>query len=124
MYGYELGSPETDSKSYEYLKVISELVRVLKSKGILLLTFPYGIFENHGFFQQFDEEMLRRITIDLGNKGDTEKYFFKYLKDGWVVCSQTDCNESKSYNPHTGIGKGTDGAAHSRSICCIKFIKE
>lgn len=124
IYGYNL-QPNTEStkKSYEYLKVIDELIRVLKSGGQLLLTFPYGQFENHGFFQQFDEEMVKKITDFMGLIGKHKEEFIIYSKNGWRFDKQENCNHSLSYNPHTGKGKGEDGAAHCRCVCCITFIK-
>lgn len=125
MYGYDLKSTldSVTNKSYEYLKVIDELLRVLKTNGQLLLTFPYGKFENHGFFQQFDNEMVKKIIEKMDCLGEYELTFFKYLSEGWVITSQEDCNDSESFNPHTQIGKKDDFAAHSRAICCMKFIK-
>ena len=125
MYGYDLKSTLelVSNKSYEYVKVIKELLRVLKSDGQLLLTFPYGKFENHGFFQQFDDEMVAIITDLMKNSGKYELFFFKYLPDGWIFANQEECNDSESFNPHTQIGKKDDFAAHSRAICCVKFIQ-
>jgi SAM-dependent methyltransferase len=125
IYGYDLKSTLdlVTNKSYEYLKVIDELLRVLKTNGQLLLTFPYGKFENHGFFQQFDDEMVKKIIGKMDRLGECELTFFKYLSEGWVIASQEDCNDSESFNPHTQIGKKDDFAAHSRAICCMKFIK-
>lgn len=125
IYGYKVDNYHKDSqsKSYEYLKAIQEMLRVLKKGGKLLLTFPYGKFENHGFFQQLDEEMLDRILVLFKEVGKYELSFFRYLPNGWAVCQKEDCNDLVSYNPHTGQGKGTDGAAHCRSICCIEFEK-
>ncbi|MEM4736745.1 MAG: class I SAM-dependent methyltransferase [Nitrososphaeria archaeon] len=112
-----------NTKSYEYIKAIAEMLRVLKKGGIMLLTFPYGKFENHGFFQQFDEEMLNRVLDILAREGSYTTTFFRYLPQGWVTCKQEECENVEAYNPHTGKGKGTDGAAHCRSICCIQFHK-
>jgi SAM-dependent methyltransferase len=125
MYGYDLESTinVNSKKSYEYLKVIDELTRVLKPKGQLLLTFPFGRFENHGFFQQLDADMVEKIIQSMKVIGNYKSIFFKYLPQGWEVVKQEDCEDSESYNPHTKIGKGDDFAAHSRAICCIKFIK-
>jgi SAM-dependent methyltransferase len=124
IYGYNLDhNTQSEIKSYEYLKAIEELVRVLKDGGQLLLTFPYGKFENHGFFQQFDKEMVERLVLIFENIGVFYCEFFKYKKSGWVTSTQNDCNNEESYNPHTGKGKKDDGAAHSRAICCIKFVK-
>uniref|UniRef100_UPI004047EE5B methyltransferase domain-containing protein n=1 Tax=Algoriphagus sp. TaxID=1872435 RepID=UPI004047EE5B len=125
MYGYDLKSNLNVelNKSYEYIKVIEELLRVLKNNGQLLLTFPFGKFENHGFFQQFDSEMLGKIIDKIKDFGNYEYCFFKYLPEGWIIASQENCSDSESFNPHTQIGKKEDFAAHSRAICCIKFIK-
>jgi len=123
MYGYDLSHVTNKNKSYEYLKVIAEISRVLKPQGTAMITFPYGIFENHGFFQQYDNEMVGRMRNELDANGQTTLTFFKYSKEGWAVSKQENCEDATSYNPHTGLGKGTDGAAHSRCICCIKFIK-
>ena len=113
-----------EKKSYEYLIAVKEMIRVLKQKGVFLLTFPFGKFENHGFFQQLDSEMLQRITEYMEQNGEVEKNFFKYENNQWNVSDQESCKEEESYSPHTGRGKGTDGVAHSRSICCLKFIKK
>lgn len=123
IYGYDITRTKEEKKSYEYLKAIQEMERVLKKGGTLLLTFPYGKFEHHGFFQQFDAEMLGRLLDLLKDKGNYELSFFRYLPQGWIFCSQDDCKDIESFNPHTGRGKGNDGAAHCRGICCIKFIK-
>lgn len=125
MYGYDLKSTLgiVTNKNYEYLKVINELLRVIKINGQLLLTFPFGRFENHGFFQQLDEEMLEKITNKMDFLGNYELTFFKYLPEGWIISTQEDCKESESFNPHTQKGKKYDFAAHSRAICCVKFNK-
>ncbi len=67
--------------------------------------------------------MLDGILSMISKHGTFELDFFKYLKDGWVFSDQSSCDEALSFNPHTGKGKGTDGAAHSRAICCIHFQK-
>lgn len=124
LYGYDIkNSSKNEKKSYDYLKVINELYRVLNFGGVLLLTFPFGIFENHGFFQQFDSEMVDRIRNYFNEKGEMQIDFLKYSKEGWNFRNEDDCKNAVSYNPHTGKGKGDDGAAHCRSVCCIKFSK-
>jgi hypothetical protein len=123
IYGHHF-TAETN-KNYEYIKVIIELIRVLKSSGHLLLTFPYGQYENHSFFQQFDHEMLSGIQEILKPLGIiNETIFFKYSNDGWVISGQNEVDNCQSYNPHTGIGRFNDNAAHSRAVCCIDFIKD
>jgi SAM-dependent methyltransferase len=124
IYGYDLPqSVKAGEKSIEYLKAISEMLRVLKSKGKLLITVPFGIHEHHGFFQQFDIDMITKAKDLLEASGRFEVTYFRYINAQWEISNCEDCNESISYNPHTGAGKGDDGAAHSRSIACISFYK-
>jgi SAM-dependent methyltransferase len=122
IYGYS-GQQTIGHKSYEYLKAVAELIRALKPNGKLLLTFPFGKYEYHGFFQQFDEEMLQRILELFDGNGSYNLDFFKYEKEGWRFADRSELHAIQSYNPHTGIGKLDDGAAHCRSIACIEFIK-
>jgi len=125
MYGYEaVNAAHGIKKSYSYLLAVAEMVRVLKNGGRLLITVPFGKFENHGFFQQFDEDMIVRLTNELTGKGSWETTFFKYLPTGWTQSILSECLNAESFNPHTGIGKKDDGAAHSRAIGCIAFTKK
>lgn len=124
IYGYELEKiKDLKNKSYEYLKVIDELIRVLKPKSKLLLTFPYGKFDNYGFFQQFDAEMVGKIFEKFSATGSFKDDYLLYSQNGWQFKTADECKDSISYNPHNGQGKGTDGAAHCRCVCCIEFIK-
>lgn len=124
IYGYKDENPRDYSqKSFEYLKAVSEFLRVLKSGGTLLITVPFGKFESHGFFQQFDHQMKAEITNLLQSHGVVKENFFKYTPGGWIFSKEADCADAESFNPHTGKGKGEDGAAHSRAIFALEFVK-
>ncbi len=122
IYGYKTKNT-IGAKSYEYLRAVSEMIRVLKPGGKLLITFPFGRYEYHGFFQQFDTEMLQRILDYFEGKGKLSVVFFKYERQGWRFADMSELFDSVSYNPHTGRGKLDDGAAHCRSVACVEFIK-
>ncbi|MEZ4722857.1 MAG: methyltransferase domain-containing protein [Flavobacteriales bacterium] len=124
IYGYQVDDiAKSQTKSYEYLKAIAEMVRILRPGGRILMTFPFGIFEDHGFFQQFDQEMVDRLDTLFSSSGQVKYDYLSYTKSGWQFSEADKCSNAKSFNPHTGIGKGNDGAAHSRAICCIEFTK-
>jgi SAM-dependent methyltransferase len=124
IYGYNNREAKpSDRKSYEFLNAVSELVRVLKPDGKLLITVPFGKFENHGFFQQFDIEMKNRMMDSLKPYGKVQDYYFKYTSGGWVMSNEQETSSCESYNPHTGKGKGTDGAAHCRGILAVEMKK-
>lgn len=122
IYGY------TESKSVtkdlpEYIKAVLELCRVLKSNGRLVITFPFGKKINYGYFQQFNSDMVREILDVLTLSGSIGTTFFQYVDGGWNLSNEQRCKEAEAYNPHTGQGKGNDGAAHSRAICCLEYTK-
>lgn len=124
IYGYNLEQTNNgNTKNYEYLKVIKELVRVTEPGGKILLTFPFGIFENHVFFQQFDSEMVQKLVDIFEINCEVKKEFMRYENTGWIFSDEQKCNNAISYNPHTGKGQGADGAAHSRAICFIEAIR-
>lgn len=125
MYGYNINHNKNENtKSYEYMLAVNEMLRVLKRNGMLLITFPYGKFEHHGFFQQLDSEMVGKITASMGKVGDYSTTFFRYTDNAWRRSTQVECDNEESFNPHTGRGKKEDFAAHSRAICCIQFTKK
>lgn len=124
MYGYELEHNKNEvKKSYDYMIAIQEMIRVLKPGGTLLLTFPFGKFEHHGFFQQIDKEMIQRMYDVFEKRGNYLSTFFKYEIDGWCFSKMEELDAVESYNPHTGKGLKDDFAAHSRAIACVKFVK-
>ena len=77
----------------------------------------------HGFFQQFDSEMVNRILQKINSNGTSDTNYYLYAGNAWNFSNENETKDAESYNPHTGIGKKDDFAAHSRAICCIKFIK-
>lgn len=120
IYGYEAGKASTEGPSYEYLRAVRELVRVLSPGGLLLITIPFGRYERHDFFQQFDVSMVARLASLLP---EAEIDFVKYTSAGWCFSSQDECADAASFNPHSGAGRGSDGAAHSRALCLIRYRK-
>lgn len=67
IYGYEEEST-SDAKSFEYLKAVNEMIRVLKPGGKLLITVPYGKYEYHGFFSNLMKRCWREYLICLKTK--------------------------------------------------------
>lgn len=125
MYGYQIpNNGWSNEKSFEFLKAVKELIRILKPGGKLFITVPYGKFENHGFFQQFDEELVHRMKEVLQSSGNVVEDYFQYVEGCWQFSNSESCRNSISFNPHTNVGKLDDGAAHCRAICSLIIIKK
>ena len=128
----DLDSSLLNQKNYAYLDAAKELLRVLKPKGSLYITIPFGRYMHLGMLQQFDNGMLDRLlgVFDgLAKKCD----FFKYLDSGWQKSDRESCQDETfvEWLPSSLMNKAfpvphpveTDKAAAARSICCIRVTK-
>jgi len=79
--GYQEGTP-VDERIAD--AALTEIVRVLAPDGTLLLTVPYGRYENHGWFRNFDEKLLGRFTGRLRAAASVRELYFAYdASEGW-----------------------------------------
>ncbi len=102
-----------------HLDAVAELVRVTRPDGTIAISVPVGVYENHGFFQQFDRPMIDALIAALSSFGEVEETYFRYRDGGWASATWEECQDSTSHNPQTGRGKGEDGAAHCRAVGCF-----
>lgn len=109
-------------QSGNYLSALLELKRVLKPGGNLFITVPFGKYENHGFFQQFNSVMLEKLILSFGGTSAGAK-FYKYNEHGWQLSNELECANLNYYNVRTAKQPASDGAAAARAVACIKLIK-
>jgi hypothetical protein len=102
-----------------HLDAVAELVRVTSPGGTIAISVPVGRYESHGFFHQFDRAMIDALIGALSGFGAVEERYFRYRTDGWKAAEWSECEDSFSHNPRTGIGQGDDGAAHCRAVGCF-----
>ena len=118
------------SSQKDFLIAIKELKRVLKLGGSLFCTFPFGKYENHGWFQQFDSKLMDTL-IEGFHPVKYSETIFKYNPDGWVISDRESCAEcqffdvhiSKYFDPLSTIEYPPDYPAGERAIACLELIK-
>ncbi|NQT90531.1 MAG: class I SAM-dependent methyltransferase [Candidatus Omnitrophica bacterium] len=125
-----------DSKEHhpdDFTLVVKELRRVLKPGGRLVITVPFGLYRDFGFFQQFDGKMLSRIAEAFGKTEQVSETFYRYTADGWQVSTADDCAECEyvgwvaeawrhRQRPRP-IFAEPDLAAAARAVACMQLIK-
>ncbi|MCK5346152.1 MAG: methyltransferase domain-containing protein, partial [Candidatus Heimdallarchaeota archaeon] len=72
---YTPDKSKNENDKYAFLDAINELKRVLKKRGTLYLTVPYGKYKNHKWFQVFDAEMVTKLKEVFSPSNICETYF-------------------------------------------------
>jgi SAM-dependent methyltransferase len=118
------------ASSRDHLRAVKELRRVLKPGGVLYITFPFGVYEDHGWFQQFDAAMADQLIATF-NPSEAKETVFRYDPDGWKLsdraacacCEYFDVHTSKYFDPRSTIEYPPDYPAGERSVACLELRK-
>jgi SAM-dependent methyltransferase len=116
--------------STDFVQAVKELKRLLKPGGVLYITFPFGRYENHGWFQQFDARLTDQL-IQAFNPARFSETIFHYKPDGWVLSDRETCAEcqffdvhtSKYFDPTSTIEYPPDYPAGERALACLELVK-
>jgi SAM-dependent methyltransferase len=127
---YAEGQMAQRSDPSEFLLAVKELKRVLKPGGVLYISFPFGRYENHGWFQQFDSELVDTL-IDAFAPSQQKENIFQYHPDGWQRSTRENCRDceffdvhtSKYSNPRSTIEYPPDYPAGERGLACLELVK-
>lgn len=122
--------PAYRSSTSEFLAAIREFKRLLKPGGTLYITFPFGRYEDHGWFQQFDAALMDKLIDGFSPVSCTEA-IYQYTPDGWklsdrAACAQCeffDVHTSKYFDPTSTIEYPPDYPAAERAVACLKLVK-
>jgi SAM-dependent methyltransferase len=69
-------------------RAMEEMMRVLRPGGALLLTLPYGRFENHGWFRNFDAAHLDALLAPHRGSAAIHPLYFRHARpDGWAAAT-------------------------------------
>ena len=120
---YARDDPRFDEhRPNEYRLVVREFARLLKPNGKLLITVPYGRYEDHGWLQQFGLEQVKMIS-QVFEPSDFRETYFEYGVSGWRISTSAECRECRYHDVHSARGAGTDGAAAARAVACLELVK-
>jgi hypothetical protein len=104
------------------LQAVKEYRRMLIPGGTLYLSFPFGKFENHGWFQVFDAGMLDEVIDSFGPSSFIESHY-RYRPAGWCNSSRQESEGATYFDIHARRDYDPDFAAASRAIVCLELRK-
>lgn len=87
-----------------------EMLRIVKPAGKILVTVPFGKFEDHAWFLNYDTANIARLFRAIPK---SEEYF-KYTTDGWMPCEANELSET---------GYDQNGAPAAAGVACFEMIK-
>lgn len=127
---YAEGQKAQRSDPSEFLLAVKELKRVLQPGGVLFISFPFGRYENHGWFQQFDADLVDTLISAFAPSRHKEN-IFQYHPDGWQRstresgkdCEFFDVHTSKYSDPNSTIEYPPDYPAGERALACLELVK-
>jgi SAM-dependent methyltransferase len=130
---YVGGAASPEARLDDFRLAVAELSRVLAPGGTLLLTGPYGAYQFHGAFQQFDRARLTQAEAAFGAAARVTESFFRTSADGWQRVADAACGDAVYVEwvaelMRTGRWPAApvlepDGAAAARAVACVKLIK-
>jgi SAM-dependent methyltransferase len=119
---YSGDSRFNEKRPEDYLLAVQEFRRLLKPGGRLFITVPYGVYENHGWLQQFDRAMVERVRrVFDGSRAEVT--YYRYNEDGWNVSTAEACADCRYFDIHRKSGYDPDYAAAARAVACLELVK-
>ena len=114
----------------EFTLAVKELKRVLKKGGSLYISFPFGRYENHGWFQQFDSALVDTLVNGFEPTSSCES-IYQYHPDGWQLSNRESCRDCEFFDVHTSkysdpnstIEYPSDYPAGERGLACLELVK-
>jgi len=119
---YSQSNPWPHAEPESFRAAIREFRRLLRPGGQLLLTVPYGRYEDHGWLQQFDAARLQAV-VDEFDGVVKALHFYRYRPDGWQIATADECAELEYFNIHERKRFDDDGAAAARGVACLELIR-
>lgn len=119
---YTKNSIYNESEPDSAIDAVKELKRLLIPGGRLFITVPYGHYQNIGWLQQFNHEMVYRL-IDVFNGSRTTETYFKYQNDEWQPTDADACSDCRYFDIHNQQTFESDYLAAARAVTCIEITK-
>jgi SAM-dependent methyltransferase len=89
------------------VQAVKEMVRILARGGRLLVTVPYGKYENHTSFRNYDGDHLRNLLAPMDALADIQTSFFRHTHGtGWHVTTPEELVHIGYYDQSNGGGAG------------------
>jgi SAM-dependent methyltransferase len=119
---YTSDTSKREAATDTYMAAIREYKRIVKTGGTVFISFPYGRYENHGWFQVFDSAMVDRVVKEFTPSAHVE-FYFKYEPNGWRRAEPRELWAATFFDIRKKKGYDPDFAAGARGLACLEMTK-
>jgi SAM-dependent methyltransferase len=88
------GYGEPDSAGATAERAVEEMLRVTRPGGSVLVTVPYGKYEDHGWFRNFDRETWQTLLETVRDHAQVHELYFGHGQGGWVRVDAEDLGDT------------------------------
>jgi O-antigen chain-terminating methyltransferase len=90
---------------------LDEMIRLLAPGGMLLVTVPFGLYEDHGWFKNYDRASWGDLLSGVRTKVDISELYFGYDPHrGWEAVAPSSLS-SRGYHTYPNAGAAGLAAA-------------
>ena len=122
---------QVEHRPTDYLRACSEMLRVLRRGGRLLLTVPFGKYQDVGAFQQFSAREIGFLTESMKGAKIDIRYFKLGQTGAWDVAAAGECAQCESVHwvmaredeRPAAFPMQADKAASARAVACLDIVK-
>jgi hypothetical protein len=105
-----------------YLTAIKEYHRVLRDGGTLYVTFPFGAYKHHRWFQVFNGAMIDRL-VEVFSPSTVKEWVFKYERTGWKPSTREDAGNARCFDITVEKKRKRNYPAFSEAVACLELTK-
>jgi SAM-dependent methyltransferase len=123
---YTRRDASVESHEGNFTTAVHEMKRVLRPGGRLLVTVPYGAYEDLGWLQQFDAGMVHELSRAFGGDYEHIDYYQYGGSYGWQLSNAeacVDCRYADRAVGHQHVDEGPDFPAAASAVACIEARK-
>lgn len=113
---------KAEDNTGDYRATVRRLKKLLVPGGSLYVTFPFGRYVNHGWFQVFNAGMVDAV-IEAFAPARMHETIFQYADDRWSVSTRERARDATCFDIHVQKEYDEDFAAFSRGIACLELTK-
>jgi SAM-dependent methyltransferase len=89
------------------IQALVEMLRIVANGGSILITVPFGKYEDHKWLTNYDTEHLQRLLEWVRPKANCEEFYFRYTdENGWTSAIPQELESTGYYDEENAGAAG------------------